>query len=176
MNDPTGTTTCFGFFGFFASLFPRNWPFAMVILLAVASKMSGMDFTTQANTTQADHRRLWGKGWLYLQGVENTRSGCLAAIHRELKSGAALHGTPRPANWVNKAAMHRLQPRFKRAWPANGSMACARMAHAPVNFAQISLYRAWHRCLGHRLGKPCNWLHGHDSATPAASNRKSSNQ
>jgi hypothetical protein len=38
MNDPTGTTTCFGFLGFFASLFPRNWLFAMVILLAVASE------------------------------------------------------------------------------------------------------------------------------------------
>jgi hypothetical protein len=41
MNDPTGTTTCFGFLGFFASLFPRIWPFAMVILLAVASEVSG---------------------------------------------------------------------------------------------------------------------------------------
>ena len=41
MNDPTGTTTCFGFLGFLASLFPRNWPFAMVILLAVASGVSG---------------------------------------------------------------------------------------------------------------------------------------
>lgn len=36
INDPAGTTTCFGFFGFFASLFPRNWPFAMIILLATA--------------------------------------------------------------------------------------------------------------------------------------------
>jgi len=36
MNDTTGTTACFGFLGFFASLFPRIWPFAMVILLAVA--------------------------------------------------------------------------------------------------------------------------------------------
>jgi hypothetical protein len=38
MNDPTGTTICFGFLGFLASLFPRNWPFAMVILLATASE------------------------------------------------------------------------------------------------------------------------------------------
>jgi hypothetical protein len=35
-NDPTGTTTCFGFLGFFASLFPRTWPFAMVMLLATS--------------------------------------------------------------------------------------------------------------------------------------------
>jgi hypothetical protein len=33
MNPLTGTTACFGFLGFLASLFPRNWPFAMVILL-----------------------------------------------------------------------------------------------------------------------------------------------
>jgi hypothetical protein len=33
MNDPTGTTTCFGFLGFFASLLLRNWPFAMVVSL-----------------------------------------------------------------------------------------------------------------------------------------------
>jgi hypothetical protein len=38
MNVPTGTTACFGFLGFFASLFPRNWPLAMVILLATASE------------------------------------------------------------------------------------------------------------------------------------------
>jgi len=47
MNDPTGTTTCFGFLGFLASLFPRNWPFAMVILLAVASEVSGLDLHKQ---------------------------------------------------------------------------------------------------------------------------------
>jgi hypothetical protein len=41
MNDPAGTTTCFGFLGFFASLFPRTWPFAMMILLAAASEVSG---------------------------------------------------------------------------------------------------------------------------------------
>ena len=41
MNDPTGTTTCFGFLGFLASLFPRTWPFAMVILLAAASEVLG---------------------------------------------------------------------------------------------------------------------------------------
>ncbi|MCD6706778.1 MAG: hypothetical protein LT080_10055 [Thiobacillus sp.] len=33
MNDPTGTTTCFGFLGFFASLLLRNWPFAMGVSL-----------------------------------------------------------------------------------------------------------------------------------------------
>jgi hypothetical protein len=32
-NDPAGTTTSFGFLGFFASLLLRNWPFAMVFLL-----------------------------------------------------------------------------------------------------------------------------------------------
>jgi hypothetical protein len=49
MKDPTGTTTCFGFLGFFASLFPRNWPFAMVILLAVLQKYSA-GLQTQLNT------------------------------------------------------------------------------------------------------------------------------
>jgi hypothetical protein len=39
MNDPTGTTTCFGFLGFFTSLFPRTWPFAMGILLATTSEI-----------------------------------------------------------------------------------------------------------------------------------------
>jgi hypothetical protein len=38
MNDPTGTTTCFGFLGFLASLFPRTWPLAMVLLLAATLK------------------------------------------------------------------------------------------------------------------------------------------
>jgi hypothetical protein len=37
MNDPTGATTCFGFLGFFTSLFPRTWPLAMGILLATTS-------------------------------------------------------------------------------------------------------------------------------------------
>ncbi|MHB1084515.1 MAG: hypothetical protein ACYCZA_06725 [Thiobacillus sp.] len=41
MIEPTGTTTCFGFLGFFASLFPRIWPLAMVILLATASEITG---------------------------------------------------------------------------------------------------------------------------------------
>jgi hypothetical protein len=39
MNDPTGTTACFGFLGFFASLFPRTWPFAMMILLAMTTEV-----------------------------------------------------------------------------------------------------------------------------------------
>ena len=56
MNDPTGTTTCFGFLGFFASLFPRNWPFAMVILLAVASEVSGLDLHKQTQ-----HRLIIGR-------------------------------------------------------------------------------------------------------------------
>jgi hypothetical protein len=38
MIDPIGTTTCFGFLGFFVSLLLRNWPFAMIMLLAVASE------------------------------------------------------------------------------------------------------------------------------------------
>ena len=36
MIELTGTATCFGFLGFFVSLFPRTWPFAMMILLAMA--------------------------------------------------------------------------------------------------------------------------------------------
>jgi len=36
MKDPAGTTACFGFLGFFASLFPRTWPFAMMMLLATS--------------------------------------------------------------------------------------------------------------------------------------------
>src|SRR5512135_3576248 len=68
MNDPAGTTTCFGFWGFFASLFPRNWPFAMVMLLAVASEVSGLDLHKQTQ-----HRpmigRCAGKGDLYV-GVQ----------------------------------------------------------------------------------------------------------
>jgi hypothetical protein len=48
MNDPTGTTTCFGFLGFFASLFPRTWPLAMGILLATTSEMRlGLQEQTQ---------------------------------------------------------------------------------------------------------------------------------
>ena len=62
MNDPAGTTTCFGFLGFFASLLPRNWPFAMVILLAVASEVSGWVCAVQ--TQQADHRPMRGNGWI----------------------------------------------------------------------------------------------------------------
>jgi hypothetical protein len=65
MNDPTGTTTCFGFLGFLASLFPRNWPFAMVMLLAVASEVSGWVCTIEASATQADHRPMGGNGWFY---------------------------------------------------------------------------------------------------------------
>lgn len=66
MNDPTGTTTCFGFLGFFASLFPRNWPFAMVMLLAVASEVSGGVCATHANTTRVDHRPMRGNRWVYI--------------------------------------------------------------------------------------------------------------
>ena len=51
MNDPTGTTTCFGFLGFLASLFPRNWPFAMVILLAGASEVSDGFFNPYTHDT-----------------------------------------------------------------------------------------------------------------------------
>jgi hypothetical protein len=48
MNDPTGTTTCFGFLGFFASLFPRTWPLAMGILLATTSEIRlGLQEQTQ---------------------------------------------------------------------------------------------------------------------------------
>jgi hypothetical protein len=69
MNDPTGTTTCFGFLGFFASLFPRTWPFAMVILLAGASEVFRPDRTRRADTTQPDHRLLCEKAQLYIQGL-----------------------------------------------------------------------------------------------------------
>jgi hypothetical protein len=58
MNDPTGTTTCFGFLGFFASLFPRTWPFAMVILLAAATEVSGWACPASAIPTRSDHRPL----------------------------------------------------------------------------------------------------------------------
>jgi hypothetical protein len=66
MNDPTGTTTCFGFLGFFASLFPRNWPFAMVILLATTLDMSGR-IARRFDPTQTDHRPLRGKTQFYIQ-------------------------------------------------------------------------------------------------------------
>jgi hypothetical protein len=62
MNDPTGTTTCFGFLGFFTSLFPRIWPFAMVILLAAALKISGCVYQKRANTTWAYHSPLRENG------------------------------------------------------------------------------------------------------------------
>jgi hypothetical protein len=57
MNDPAGTTTCFGFLGFFASLFPRTWPFAMMILLAAASEVSGWVYST----LQTQHRLIIGR-------------------------------------------------------------------------------------------------------------------
>ena len=38
ITEPPGTTAGFGFLGFFTSLFPRIWPFAMMILLATALK------------------------------------------------------------------------------------------------------------------------------------------
>jgi hypothetical protein len=66
MNDPTGTTTCFGFLGFFASLFPRNWPFAMVILLATTLDVSGR-IARRFDPTQTDHRPLRGKTQFYIQ-------------------------------------------------------------------------------------------------------------
>jgi hypothetical protein len=62
MNDPTGTTTCFGFLGFFASLFPRTWPFAMMILLATTLEMLGRACAEHANATQADHRPFYENG------------------------------------------------------------------------------------------------------------------
>lgn len=67
MNDPTGTTTCFGFLGFFASLFPRNWPFAMMILLATSSETSGRVCAPCANTAQTNHRPMRGNGWIYCE-------------------------------------------------------------------------------------------------------------
>jgi hypothetical protein len=67
MNEPTGTTTCFGFLGFFASLFPRNWPLAMVFLLANTSEVSNLAGAMRARPTQSDHRRLHGKFQLYIQ-------------------------------------------------------------------------------------------------------------
>ncbi len=62
MNDPTGTTTCFGFLGFFASLFPRSWPFAMAILLATSSETSGCGCAMCANAAQTNHRPMYGNG------------------------------------------------------------------------------------------------------------------
>jgi hypothetical protein len=52
MNDPAGTTTCFGFFGFFASLFPRNWPFAMTISLQQRQKYCWARLLTQNSSTR----------------------------------------------------------------------------------------------------------------------------
>ncbi|AAZ98113.1 hypothetical protein Tbd_2160 [Thiobacillus denitrificans ATCC 25259] len=40
INEPIGTTSCFGFFGFLASLLPRNWPFAMGFSLQCLRKYS----------------------------------------------------------------------------------------------------------------------------------------
>jgi hypothetical protein len=70
MNEPTGTTTCFGFLGFFASLFPRNWPLAMLFLLATTSEMSSRAGAMPNSPTQSDHRLLHGKSQLYIQPIE----------------------------------------------------------------------------------------------------------
>jgi hypothetical protein len=56
MNDPTGTTTCFGFLGFFASLFPRNWLLAMTILLAATADICDRIYATCADLAQVDDR------------------------------------------------------------------------------------------------------------------------
>jgi hypothetical protein len=71
MNEPTGTTTCFGFLGFFASLFPRNWPLAMLFLLATTSEMSSRAGAMPNSPTQSDHRLLHGKSQLYIQPIED---------------------------------------------------------------------------------------------------------
>jgi hypothetical protein len=52
-EEPAGTTTCFGFLGFFASLFPRNWPLAMVVLLAKVSSNIGWARKGKPDTSQS---------------------------------------------------------------------------------------------------------------------------
>ncbi|MDP2265301.1 MAG: hypothetical protein Q8J70_01990 [Thiobacillus sp.] len=69
MIELTGTATCFGFLGFFVSLFPRTWPFAMMVLLATASEISGWVLHTSANTAHANHRPLRQKEGLYVQAA-----------------------------------------------------------------------------------------------------------
>lgn len=63
MIELTGTATCFGFLGFFASLFPRTWPFAMMVLLAVDISVRH-GFTLPAITTQTDDSPMRGNGWI----------------------------------------------------------------------------------------------------------------
>jgi len=66
MNEPTGTTTSFGFLGFFTSLFPRIWPLAIVMLLSSGIKKSGWVCTPKAIPAQLDHRPLSKKATLYI--------------------------------------------------------------------------------------------------------------
>lgn len=71
MNDPAGTTTSFGFLGFFASLFPRIWPLAISLLLEAASEMSGWVCATRTNPAQIDNRPLHPIAQLFIQAVVN---------------------------------------------------------------------------------------------------------
>jgi hypothetical protein len=79
MNDPTGTTTCFGFLGFFASLFPRTWPLAMGILLATTSEIRpGLHRQTQHEIIIDPNARM--RGFIFAREREPTPRLAVAGI------------------------------------------------------------------------------------------------
>ena len=120
MNDPTGTTTCFGFLGFFASLFPRTWPLAMGILLATTSEIRlSLQQQTQHKIIIDPYARM--RGFIFRPDRERTTPLTVVRIAVFLRIAGA--GSARAAVTSTRVGDIALPPRYF-VW----RLSCARAA------------------------------------------------